>query len=353
MFDDKQKYLRDLISNIKRLTTKEKHHILSIFKKYNVEYTKNANGYFFNLDKIDSDILDKVYKCVNLIEEKRELITTLDKKRDSYLEYYKNLIENKLKETITKKRDDYIKQLILIPSDMCIKKKSVKRVTRFSNLDPDILMKEHSRPKKYHKNSVYFRLNQRIVALSRKSNRGKSSSKAGRDGGGGDGDTEGGGGGTGDGGSAGAGIDMDMDIGDDMGGDGDDIGGNDDISIEGLDDELQDSIGEEYVDETSSNLDDYGEGEGSEFMGDDEYYKDSNSDRETENKTDNKTDKSEKTERTENKTRTTKTGRHKKKRKDVAASSQELDYYKSLLKKSGFTFDDDKCVQIKLETYIE
>ena len=52
MFDDKQKYLRDLISNIKRLTIKEKHHILSIFKKYNIEYTKNANGYFFNLDKI-------------------------------------------------------------------------------------------------------------------------------------------------------------------------------------------------------------------------------------------------------------------------------------------------------------
>jgi hypothetical protein len=346
MFDDKQKYLRDLISNIKRLTTKEKHHILSIFKKYNVEYTKNANGYFFNLDKIDYDILDKVYKCVNLIEEKRELITTLDKKRDSYLEYYKNLIENKLKETINKKRDDYIKQLILTPSDMCIKKKSVKRVIRFSNLDPDILMKEHSRPKKYHKNSVYFRLNQKIVALSRRYNRGKSNSKAARDGGGGgDDDIEGGGDDDIEGGgSAGPGIDIDIDI---DGGDGDD-----DINIEGLDDELKDSIGEEYVDETSSNLDDYGDGEGSEFMGDDEYYKDSNSDIETENKTE-KTDKSERTERTENKTRTIKTGKHKKKRKDVAASYQEVDYYKSLLKKSGFKFDDDKCVQIKLEVYIE
>ena len=85
-------------------------------------------------------------------------------------------------------------------------------------------------------------------------------------------------------------------------------------------------------------------------MNDDEYYKDTNSD--TESNTDCKTDKSDKTEKTENKTRT-KTSKHKKKRRDLAASSQEIDYYKCLLKKSGFKFDDDKCVQIKLEAYIE
>ena len=333
MFDDKQKYLRDLISNIKRLTIKEKHHILSIFKKYNIEYTKNANGYFFNLDKIDYDILDKVYKCVNLIEEKRELITTLDKKRDSYLEYYKNLIENKLKETINKKKDDYIKKLILIPSDICIKKKSVKRVTRFSNLDSDVLMKEHSRTKKYHKNSVYFRLNQTIISLSRKSNK-CTSSKSDKDDG-----------------SIGEIDDIDIEGGeeiDDMSisdiGDIGDIGDIDnigDVDIEGLENELQDSIGEEYVDDASSNLDDYGED--SEFMDDDEYYKDKDTNSDIESNIEYKTDKTE----------ITKTGKHKKKRKDLAASSQEIDYYKSLLKKSGFKFDDDKYVQIKLESYIE
>ena len=341
MFDDKQKYLRELISKIKRITVKEKHHILSIFKKYNVEFTKNSNGYFFNLDKIDYIVLDKVFKCVDLIEEKRELITTLDKKRDAYLEYYKNLIENKLKETINKKREDYIKQLVLIPDEcMYIKKKSVKKVARFSNLDPDILMKEHNKSKKYHKNSVYFRINQRIVALSRKSHR-HASSKADRDDDGGVFNYDADGSGNEDGGA----NDVDVDV-------------EDSGDMEGLEDELQESNGEEYIDgtendEDSSNIDDYGGGvEESEVMDDDEYYKDSNSD--TESNTEYKTDKTDKSEKTENKTKTTKTGKiKKKKRKDMEASSHELDYYKSLLKQSGFKFDDDKCVQIKQEEYIE
>ncbi len=341
MFDDKQKYLRELISKIKRLTVKEKHHILSIFKKYNIEYTKNSNGYFFNLDKIDYDILDKVSKCVDLIEEKRELITTLDKKRDSYLEYYKNLIENKLKETINKKKEDYIAQLVLIPSNISIKKKSVKRVTRFSNLDPDILMKEHNKTKKYHKNSVFFRINQRIVAMSRKHHR--VSDKCSKDEGDGpsvnyeDGDGSG---------HAGEDIDVDVDV-DVNDGDLDEGGG-----MEGLDDELQESVGEEYLEGTidekdTSSLDDYGED--SEVMDEDEYYKDANSD--TESNMEYKTDK---TDKSETKTKITKNGKtKKKKRPDKEASSHEIDYYKSLLKQSGFKFDDDKCVQIRVEEYIE
>lgn len=340
MIEDKQKYLRELISKIKRLTSKEKHHILSIFKKYDVEFTKNSNGYFFNLDKVDDSILDKVSKCVDLIEQKRELITSLDKKRDSYLEYYKNLIENKLKETINKRRDQYINQLVLIPDEMPIRKKVKKSVRIVSNVDPDVLMKEHSKSKKYNKNSVYFRINQRIVALSRKSNRHKASDKA-KD----------------------EGDDTSFNFGGD--GDGDDYAGGEDVDIsgdnehesgdlEGLGDELADSIGEEYIDGEVGDDDDdddasgYGENY-TEDVDDDEYYKDTNSDSEDDTNTEHKT---EKTERTDNKTKTTKT-KGKRKKKDVEASSNEIDYYKSLLKQSGFKFDDDKGVQIRVEAYIE
>jgi len=337
MVDDKQKYLRELISKIKRLTPKEKHHILSIFKKYNVEFTKNSNGYFFNLDKIDESILDKVSKCVDLIEQKRELITSLDKKRDSYLEYYKNLIENKLKETINKRRDQYINQLVLIQHETPIRKKIKKSVRIVSNIDPDILMKEHSKSKKYNKNSVYFRINQRIVELSRKSHRHKSSDKTKDEGD--DSSFNYGGGGSG-------------------GGD-DDLGGDIDISgdvehesgdIEGLHDELAESIGEEYIDgdgdeEDDSNLSGYGEND-TEDVDDNEYYKDTNSDSEDDTNTEHKTEK------TDNKTKTTKT-KGKKKKKNIEASSNEIDYYKTLLKQNGFKFDDDKCVQIKVESYIE
>jgi hypothetical protein len=337
MINDKQKYLRELISKIKRLTSKEKHHILSIFKKYDVEFTKNSNGYFFNLDKVDESILDKVSKCVDLIEQKRELITSLDKKRDSYLEYYKNLIENKLKETINKRREQYINQLVLIPDNIPIKKKIKKSVRIISNVDPDILMREHNKSKKYNKNSVYFRINQRIVALSRKSNRHKVSDK--KD----DGDDTsfnyGGEGEDNVDGGAGISGDPEYESGD----------------MEGLGDELEESIGEEYledgevVDDDASDASGYGGNDTDDDVDDDEYYKDTNSDSEDDTNTEHKT---EKTERTDNRTKTTKT-KGKKKKKDVEASSNEIDYYKSLLKQSGFKFDDDKCVQIRVESYIE
>lgn len=330
MLEDKQKYLRDLISKIKRLTPKEKHHILSIFKKYNVEFTKNSNGYFFNLNQIDDDILDKVSKCVDLIEQKRELITTLDQKRDAHLEYYKNLIENKLNETINKKREQYINKLILIPSETYIKKKIIKRVSMFHNLDPDILMKEYNRPKKYNKNSPYYRIHQRIQELSRKSHRHARSSAN---------DTEGGG------------IEdtFNYDNDNEDGGVGDIEDSGDIDGLEGLEDELAESIGEHYVDGSqddemsTSDVSDYG-GDASENIDDDEYYKDSNSDNET--TTEHKTDKS------EGRSKTTKTKHKTKKKKNIEASSNEIDYYKSLLKQSGFKFDDDKCVQIKMEEYI-
>jgi hypothetical protein len=344
MIDDKQKYLRELISKIKRLTSKEKHHILSIFKKYNVEFTKNSNGYFFNLDKIDDEILDKVSKCVDLIEQKRELITALDKKRDSYLEYYKNLIENKLKETINKRREHYINQLILIPDENPIRKKIKKSVRIMSTIDPDILMKEHNKSKKYDKNSVYFRINQRIIALSRKSNRHRSSDKSKDEGD----DSSFNYGGNGDGEDNVDGGDMDIS------GDNDHESGD----LEGLHDELADSIGEEYLDgdnneeEDDSNLSGYGDND-TEDVDDDEYYKDTNSDSDDDTHTEHKT---EKTERTDNKTKTTRTknkNKNKKKKKDIEASSNEVDYYKTLLKQSGFKFDDDKGVEIKVESYIE
>lgn len=342
MSDVHQKYLRELISKIKRLTVKEKYHILSIFKKYNIEFTKNSNGYFFNLDKIDESILEKVSKCVDLIEQKRELIYTLDQKRDSYLEYYKNLIENKLKETINKRKDNYINQLILVPSKTYIKKKQTKFIRKVNIVDdPDILMKEFNKSKKYHKNSVYFRLNQKLVALSRKSHKRvyeKPERNAGILNSDDDGDNSGIGGDIGD-----ISGDISGDIDGDIGGDGD---------MEGLEEELEESIGEEYVDaaddihENNSLSDmDYGDNHESEDVGDDEYYKDTNTDTET-----NTEYKTEKTDRTDNKTKTTKKG--KKKRKDLEASSHEIDYYKTLLKMSGFKFDDDKCVLIKLEEYI-
>lgn len=149
--------LNNTIVKISRLTPKEKSHILNILKLNNIEFTKNSNGYFFNLYSIDDSIIKKINKCVDLIETNRDLINTLDKKRESKLEYFKLLIDEKLNETIKNKRNTFIENLYVDEPSVFITKK-IKNVKIISNIDPDILYKNHLKSKKPKKDSIYYRV---------------------------------------------------------------------------------------------------------------------------------------------------------------------------------------------------
>ena len=92
--------MKQLINKIKNLTTNEKLHILNILKKHNITFTKNSNGYFFDLSLLSDELVNKLIKCAELIESKRDLIERLDKKRNEQLNYYRLLIVNQLKETV-------------------------------------------------------------------------------------------------------------------------------------------------------------------------------------------------------------------------------------------------------------
>lgn len=154
----------NIVSRISKLNKKEKLHILNILKTHQKDYSKNAYGYFFNLATIDADVLEKVRKCLALIETNRDLIWEMDKRRDDVLMYYKSLIEERLKTTIAEKHSKYINMIRIHPlkSDLSISFRRVikikKRVCSDENVDPDVLMKEHTKTKKYPRNSVYHRL---------------------------------------------------------------------------------------------------------------------------------------------------------------------------------------------------
>lgn len=156
--------VHSIISRISKLNKKEKLHILNILKTHQENYTKNAYGYFFNLTTIDDDVLEKVCKCLDLIEKNRDLIWEMDKRRDEVLVYYKSLIEEKLKDTIADNYSKYISMLRVHPINSTITishrrvKKIRRRVQHDENVDPDVLMKEHLKSKKYPKNSVYHRI---------------------------------------------------------------------------------------------------------------------------------------------------------------------------------------------------
>ena len=144
---------RDLIERIQRLTKKEKLHILNILRNDNVNFTKNNNGYFFNLNDVEDDAIDKMVQCLELIEKNRDLIAQMDKRREELLTYYKSLIDEKLALSNEKKRIEHINKIMLkdynqniwIQKDQKLKGKHHANNTR----DPDDLIKEYNEASKF------------------------------------------------------------------------------------------------------------------------------------------------------------------------------------------------------------
>jgi hypothetical protein len=164
----------NLIKIIKKLSQREKIHILNILKKHNIEYTKNSNGYFFNLDKMNINIINKLIKCTELIEEKRDIIASLDEKREENLEYYKMLIDTKLQDTINFKKQNYTNTLLIKNKEYFeyftkrTRLSSIKKIASDGDdIDIEILLR---RKKKYIKGSVYYRLTQTMALLKKKQN---------------------------------------------------------------------------------------------------------------------------------------------------------------------------------------
>jgi hypothetical protein len=317
--------IKGLISKIVKLTSKEKIHILNILKRHKIEHTKNSNGYFFNLETVDISILEKMFKIIELIETRREEICDLDKRRDEKLEFYKSLIEKKLNNTININKTNVLEKLF-ITDEMNFKKFIKKKLSKYKNfinkkddskIDYELLMKMQSKNKKYHKDTVYYRINEIIRTQNRSCRHIKST------------------------------PDDTSNTGDDRGGDddrgdiddrGDDVGddGGDDVKEieEDIEKEIEEDI-EKEIEEDSDTEDEIGE-----------YYHDEDEDDKGELKTINDDDdEDQENAQTDTPTET----------QTVTLSvsrKNKLDFYKALLNNKGFSFDYNKDVRMKEEEYI-
>lgn len=159
--------VKNIISRINKLSPKEKNHILNILKANNIEYTKNTNGYFFNFLKIDDNTIDKIIKCLELIEKNCNLIKEMDKRRNDLIKHYKVIIEEKLKTSFEKRKNDYIKYLSLqiYNTNINYDIKRITRITRNKNFlaknstQAEFMLKEYQKSQtKFVKNSVYHRI---------------------------------------------------------------------------------------------------------------------------------------------------------------------------------------------------
>lgn len=168
--------VKNIISRINNLSHREKYHILNILNANNIEYTKNTNGYFFNFLKIDNNTLDKIIKCLELIEQNVNLIKIMDKKRNDLINSYKIIIEEKLNLSFEKRKNEYIKYLSLQTYETNINyniKKiiHIRKNPKFSSKncnEAEVILKEYNKSQtKFEKNSVYYRIYSTIKSNKR------------------------------------------------------------------------------------------------------------------------------------------------------------------------------------------
>ena len=102
---------------ISRLTVKEQSIVLKSLINENIQYTKNNNGYFFNLSQFEKNDprLLIIYNSLLSIEENRTIIKKIDDTREKSINEYKKVLEDNLKLTLNKKIIEYKNIITKIP----------------------------------------------------------------------------------------------------------------------------------------------------------------------------------------------------------------------------------------------
>lgn len=107
---DKLKYI---VNNVSQLNNNEKIHVLNIIMKSTTKYTKNKNGYLFNLNDLGETDIQRIYDCVVLILENRRTIYEMDKLRREQETRFTSIIDDTLKESEKRKKDSYLNRLLV------------------------------------------------------------------------------------------------------------------------------------------------------------------------------------------------------------------------------------------------
>jgi hypothetical protein len=159
--------IKELISRIGKLQNREKLHILNILKANDVDFTKNTNGYFFNLANIQYDILIKIVECLELIENNRNIMIEMDKRRSEMVNYYKKIIQERIENKVKQQKDDYINRLMIrkregdLNVSLNIRRKMIKTKSNVDEKETEI---------KVDKNTVWYRILSRIKQYNQRHN---------------------------------------------------------------------------------------------------------------------------------------------------------------------------------------
>ena len=148
--------IKELIVKISKLNQKEKKHILNLLISKNLEFTKNANGYFFNLNshQVSIELIDLLYENITLMEKRRNIIIDIDKTRDIMINECKKLIESNLNESIKLKIEQYNNKIkIQNNTDILINFSKITNTRTEQKEESD-----ENEKKGYSKNSIYSKI---------------------------------------------------------------------------------------------------------------------------------------------------------------------------------------------------
>jgi len=85
---DKLTLLRD---NIEKLEKVHQLHILKILKKYNINFTENANGIFVNMTVLDSNAVNDIKSYIEYVTLQQTQLDKTEAEKDAYKkEFYKD-----------------------------------------------------------------------------------------------------------------------------------------------------------------------------------------------------------------------------------------------------------------------
>lgn len=99
------------MEHIDKLESFEKLYILNILKEDKIPYTKNNNGYFFNMTNISSILVEKISKCLTYIVKNKKELQRLESDRKYTINSYKNCIQESLKLKTVKENIDYVNSI--------------------------------------------------------------------------------------------------------------------------------------------------------------------------------------------------------------------------------------------------
>jgi len=152
--------ISEVITKVKSLGDREKECMLFVLQNIGLNFTKNSNGYFFDLNKVSEETLNHINEKVDYILDNRKFINGINQEREEIMQHYKSIISQ---ENEKKKKDLYneaLESLIIKENPDC--DYYVKKIKKEYTQDPE----------KYKgiipKNSIYFKITQRMHRNKRK-----------------------------------------------------------------------------------------------------------------------------------------------------------------------------------------